>query len=283
MEPGRKRGAHQYKGPPYHPMPRGRDRGVKSERGAVVPVYYSPGAFGPTTKTGPGFTRNVGDYGRYSQVRPGSGCGLASEKKYHDVDVDDAVVAQSVAIVATICTIPQGTTAVKRVGRKCCIKNIAWRFEISLPDVKEATDPVNVVEGDTVRVMMYLDSQCNGLAAPGSGVTGILETDDYLSFNNLSNKGRFRVLFDRFYTLNRLAALVANPFDTNTRLYTTPEVIVADSFYKKCDIPIEWDTNNTTGAIGSIRSNNLGILLISRNGTASAVSFKSSIRLRFED
>ncbi len=61
-------------------------------------------------------------------------------------------------------------------------------------------------------------------------------------------------------------------------LYSCSEVEREGSFYKKCDMPIEF--NNTTGAIAEIRSNNLGVMLGSSSGAA---GFTSKFRLRFSD
>ena len=55
-------------------------------------------------------------------------------------------------------------------------------------------------------------------------------------------------------------------------------VNINDSFYKTCNMPIEYDS--TTGAITEIRSNNIGVLLLSRNGVC---TFGSKFRVRFSD
>jgi hypothetical protein len=49
-------------------------------------------------------------------------------------------------------------------------------------------------------------------------------------------------------------------------------------FHKDVNIPIEFDA--TSGAIGTIRSNNLGVCLLGGPGIA---GFLSKIRLRFSD
>ncbi len=199
----------------------------------------------------PGYTRTVGYYGRTGEV------------KFHDVDLDDAVVAANGTVTASINLIPQGTTEVTRIGRKCTITSIGWKFDMTLPVSANAAG----VSSDHLRVMLILDKQCNGAAATALNV---LETDDYQSFNNLANKGRFQTLMDREYDLNYITAA------GNGTANDWAEAITSDSFYKKCNIPIEFD--NTTGAITEIRSNNLFVLLEGRSGV---VGFASKIRLRF--
>lgn len=208
----------------------------------------------------PGFTRTSGFYGRY---RGGPGTSGTVELKFHDVDLDDAVVAATGGITDSICKIPQGTTEITRIGRKCTITNINWHFQVQLPAGTSTGGTA-----DTVRVILYLDKQCNGAAAT---ITGILESADFQSFNNLGNKSRFKTLMDRDYNLNTNLSGDGTTVDSGLLLHN-------DSFYKKCNIPIEFDA--VAGAITEIRSNNLGVLLISSQGIA---GFVSKFRLRFSD
>ncbi len=190
------------------------------------------------------------------------------ELKFHDLDIDDATVAAGGTIAEDSCNgIPQGVTESTRVGRKCVITNINWRYDVTIPEQDAAATPL---EGDVVRVILYLDKQCNGATAT---TTGILESDDYQSFNNLANKSRFRILMDRTHTLN-VQALASD----GAGVVSSPAFILSDSFFKKCSIPIEFDS--TAGAITEVRSNNIGVLLVGQTGTA---GFASKMRLRFSD
>ncbi len=211
-----------------------------------------------------GRDRVGGYYGRYARA------GGAGELKFHDVEVDDAIVSATGTIqnAGTINVIPQGVTEVQRIGRKCTIRSINWRFA---PDKVEVNNAATPDGSEVIRVILYLDKQCNGATA---AVTDILETATHRSFRNLSNSGRFQILMDKTYTMNALTF----SYDTAGSQGDSAEVIREATFYKKCSIPIEF--NSTTGAIAEIRSNNLGVLLISRSGTG---GFTSSIRLRFSD
>ncbi len=206
----------------------------------------------------PGYERLVGYYGRFTR-------GATTELKFHDLDIDDAVIATGGVIAEDSCNgIAQGVTESQRIGRKCTIKSIGWRFKLNLP-----SDTGFSTSGDIVRVILYLDRQCNGATAT---TLGILETADFQSFNNLANKNRFLTLMDRTYSLNSTAA--AGNGTTNI----TTTWIMNDSFYKKCNIPVEFDS--TTGAITEVRSNNIGVLLVCEDGEA---GFTSKMRLRFSD
>ncbi len=169
----------------------------------------------------------------------------------------------------TMVIIAQGNTKSTRIGRKSVIKQINWRYNISLPSV---IDQVGVSTSDTVRVILYQDKQCNGATAT---VTDILETADYQSFNQLANKHRFRILMDRTHDINRLTGWSVSA--TNSTVFSVEN---SYSFYKKCNITIEYDNTGPTGALTTIRSNNICVLLISKIGNA---DFDSQFRLRFTD
>ncbi len=208
----------------------------------------------------PGTTRRVGYYGRY----PPSG----GELKFHDVDLDDAVVASGAAITASINLVPQGVTEVQRVGRKCSIRRIQWRYNVTLPQTVDSGTPT---AGDSIRVILFKDRQANGATAT---TANILESDNWQSFLNLVNSGRFQILMDRVHDLNRLTLTSTQNADT----FDSCTVSKSFTFYKTCNIPIEFD--GATGAITEIRSNNLGVLLIS---SSNVCGFNSKFRLRFSD
>ncbi len=99
---------------------------------------------------------------------------------------------------------------------------------------------------------------------------GILDVSDFQSFNNLANSGRYRTLMDRTYDIQRTAA------EGNGTTYQYGEVMISDSFYSKCNIPLEYSAG--VGVIGELRSSNIGVLLISKSGLS---TFESKMRVRF--
>lgn len=209
----------------------------------------------------PGYTRSTGYYGRFS--------GTTHERKFHDLVIDDTSIATAgeVMTTGTINTIVQGVTESTRIGRKINVTKIMWNWNVFL---KATTVVANTI--DNVRMILFLDKQCNGATA---AVGDLLETADYQSFNNLANKDRFVVLYDKKLTFTAAAG------GGNTT--STAQWIGAQrhgSFHKSCNIPIEYDNEAPTGAIGTIRSNNLAVLLISESGHC---SLTSQIRLRFTD
>lgn len=195
--------------------------------------------------------------------------GDRKELKFHDQDIDDAVVAAAGTIFtngsaeASLVRIAQGDGESERLGRKCTVKSINWRFRLLLPIA------VTNNSKDIVRVILYLDSQCNGTAATA---LEILETDDFQSFNNLANSSRFRTLMDRTYDMNP-----AGMSGDGTTIDSAP-YIVSDTFFKKCNIMLEYDNAAATGALATVRSNNINMLILSESGL---VGFASKMRIRF--
>ncbi len=208
-----------------------------------------------------GRDRVGGYYGRYKQTSSG-------ELKFHDVDVTDAVIAQGCQVFSagTINIIPQGVTEKQRVGRKCTVKSINWRYNVNLPGTA-----TNGETSDTIRIMLYQDKQCNGATITN---TDLLESNNFQSFNNLANSSRFRVLMDKTHEIHSPSGSGRGSTDT----LSFGEMSFNGTLFKKCNIPLEFDA--ATGALTELRSNNLNVMVCSASGF---VGFTSKIRLRFTD
>ncbi len=204
-----------------------------------------------------GYVRVGGFYGRFAN---------GGEMKFHDVAVDDASLAANGQIqnAGTINVIPQGTDENERIGRKVTIKMIMWHYNLKLLTSSSAGAP------DTVRCILYQDKQANGATATA---VNIYETDNYQSFRNLAETGRFIIHYDKTHALNAMAAA------GNGTANDAPDFELNRSFFKKVMIPLEY--SGTNGTIGEIRSNNLGIIIFSKVGAR--VQLDSQIRLRYSD
>lgn len=204
-----------------------------------------------------GYVRTSGFYGRYSGP-------FAQELKFLDVDVADTIIAAGGLIIDTVNVIAQGTTQSERIGRKVVISKILFKYTIDLPKAASSDG----AESDIVRLIMYQDKQCNGAAAV---LADILTAADPRAFRALDNVGRFTILMDRTEVLNPVS------FAGNGTANDAGEVYRFRKFYQNCAIPIEFDS--TTGAITEIKSNNIGILILSEKGNA---GFEGKIRLRYK-
>ena len=117
-------------------------------------------------------------------------------------------------------------------------------------------------------MIVFIDRQANGTAAT---VTDILETQQYNSFNNLANSSRFRILYDKRHDMSYMNTTNASNDDVDG-------TSISGSFFANVNLPIEF--SSTTGVIGEIRSNNIGLLLISQSEQG---YLEGRVRVRFSD
>ncbi len=185
------------------------------------------------------------------------------EMKFHDVlSLDEIPISSSGVIVASsVNTIAQGVGESQRIGRKCTIHTIDWHYTLTLPG------QIGDVGADIVRVILYQDMQTNGGSA---AVLQILQTTDFQAHYNPENRKRFRILFDRSWAIN---ATAGGSGTTGDQTYSKS---VHGMYKKRCHIPIEF--SSTTGAITEMRSNNIGVLAITKLGDC---GLQSSLRLWF--
>lgn len=209
--------------------------------------------------------RRSGYYGRYNNANKG-GRGF-SELKFHDVFVNQAPIVATWNIMTSWNLIAQNVTETGRVGRKVILRSVTFRGLFSLPEVTAAA---SFSPADHVRIVIYVDQQTNGANA---AVTDLWETAVIHSYRNLAQQSRFKILWDKRVLLNYGAgAMIAGP-----AVYS-PEVFRFVHWNKKLNLPIQF--NNTTGAIGEIRSNNLCVALCSQRGTVGLIDGR--VRIRFE-
>lgn len=190
-----------------------------------------------------------------------------NELKFAQSLIIDAVVATAGAIFQTIFQVPQGSGQSQRNGRRITVTSIHWRFRISLPPQDGIGSPKS---GDTLRVIMYLDKQANGGAAL---VTDILDTAAINSFRQMSNIERFEILSDDLYNFN-YSGMASDAIGNVSQ----GEVVKSYVTTKHTLIPVEY--SGTDGLLTEIRSNNVGILLIS---SKDIMGFGSVIRIRYTD
>ncbi len=231
-----------------------RQSGIRKRRRRRMPRVYSK-----RFRLGP-----VASYqaARYSTRASGG------ELKFHDVIVNNLSADTNGLITDTLLTIPEGVGESQRVGRKIIIRQLQLYANATLLAVTDATN-VSV----DCRFILYLDSQTNGSAA---AVADILESATVRSFRNLSNSGRFRILMDKRFGLSAQAG-GAHALDS-THSFTVTRVF---GLNKRLELPIEYDSSAATGALATMRSNNIGMLVLAEIN--SRVQFNTSFRFRYSD
>lgn len=213
-----------------------------------------------------GFQRSVGYYGRYYP----SVSGRRSEKKFHDVSADTVGAAIGATLeVLNLTVIPQGTKQNERIGRVVYIEKIHFSGTIEhLSSVLLSTS------GSAVRLMLVQDKQTNGVQFTGAD---LFEVNTYYGVNKLSNKDRFKVLWQTKVPL----VARSGGGDSGGGQLVGEDFIVVEFFKKfKSAIKIEYSTG-TTGAITEVRSNNVYFCMVST--TSALDQLKGVVRLRFTD
>jgi len=242
------------------PQKRGRARAaLASYRKFSVPKKYQ------------GYLRTGGFYGRYNKFDQRVMRGLGVEKKFLDTACNDPALDTTWTQVATgssIHVLAQGTTGSTRIGRKVTLTDILLHGHCgtgSLGDVESAPVPIHV------KVAVVLDKQANG-AVPSA--SDIWVTDSSInSFNNLANKGRFKILYMWHETLHPTAG--AGNGDAENDWAGEMKII---EWAKKVKIPVEF--SSTTGAITEIKSNNITIWTCA---SAAVGSVTLNCRVRYTD
>ena len=233
-------------------MPRGYKRKQPFSMYRRSKKFKARGRMRPTQR---GYLRRGGFYGY------GRRSGAGGEHKFFDSSHTVSQLTTAGTIVAGLNTIPQGVTESERVGRKCTIRSIYWKARTNT-----VSTSVSANAGTVGRFIFFVDKQANGATAT---VGDILENANVNSFRNLANVGRFTILIDRRYALSAVAAMSTTALEHHKTI----------TFGKKVNVPVEFD--GTTGLIGTIRSNNLGILLIASD--SSILDFNGTVRVRFTD
>lgn len=236
-----------------------RSRQVVSRKAASY--TRASGARGRVVAAQRGYLRTGGYYGRFQRRIKAFG----GELKFFDTIRATAAVANTGVVDANLNIIPQGVLENNRLGRQCKIKRINIRGSIVLPGGTTAA-----TSSDQIRVLLVQDKQANGAVFT---VLNVLETNGTNSHFNLENEHRFKILYDKNYTLSSAGG-------TNSGAILYGQVTKDLRINMACNIPIDFDNSAGTGAITTQRTNSLAFLMITDNGVAT-VSYVS--RLRFSD
>ncbi len=166
----------------------------------------------------------------------------------------------------------QDTSENGRIGRKIVVSSIHLRAAYVLPETVTAAQM-----DQYLRVIVFVDHQANGTAATMADIVSTAGTVDIDSFRNLSNVGRFHILLDKVFSphVNAIGQTAAGAFTSIPR-------INAFLFNKRVNIPIEFDSSAADGSMGTITSNNIGVMAICFSG-AVLPKVGYTCRIRFRD
>lgn len=189
------------------------------------------------------------------------------EKKFLDT-TSNFVAGANILEKYNVNIIPQGDTESERIGRKITIRNIYLRGSAQL-----TTQTAANVSSVGFRVYILVDTQTNGAAF---NTTDFLAASSILSFRNLDNQTRFKVLHDKVYTLTSGGA-----GQTGASTFNTLEGRRYFKFGKKCNIPIEFDSSAGTGVTATQTVNSIWVCII--NTDTNTLNITTETRVRYTD
>ena len=204
-----------------------------------------------------GFAQTSGVYGRFQPSGP--------ESKFLDADLTQNAISVGTGGFGweSLNTIPQGDGPSARIGRQVIVTSIQLQYRLD----------INKAEKNAVflRTMIVLDKQCNGSAATPAM---LMTHNGIFAFRNLDNADRFVVLYDK---TQRYSPSVTDGGDTH---YSGPSI---KTVYRKCNIPITFDNTAATGALATIRSNNIFVINWMQGHSTNTNDLKMILRLRFRE
>lgn len=106
----------------------------------------------------------------------------------------------SMMVGDNVSNMAQGDTGSTRDGRVYHIHSVHCKFVIFADNAVGTTAPADDFRG---RVVLVLDKQTNGLVVAPLNVMDTVGGDQTLSFRNLQFSGRYQILFDRSWMLER--------------------------------------------------------------------------------
>lgn len=114
---------------------------------------------------------------------------------------DTAILSQSVlpaGLVTNIVGISQGTGTSQRIGNSCVVKGVGLHGKIEL-------SPLN--SKSLVRLIMFIDKQ----QVPDSktDTAAILATLTPFSYRDLQSRGRFTVIWDKYFTVHSNRVIIS--------------------------------------------------------------------------
>lgn len=225
-----------------------------------VPVTIPAGARG--------YVRNQGRFGRTARMQRGDSM---PEMKYLDTALTWSCDTTGEVTAPCLNIIPQGVGENQRVGRKVVVRSIG---------IKGLVVPLNTsVDPSLIKIQVILDTQANGTAPTfGGSADSIWESNSIHSWRNPDNAARFKVIKE-FDLKPTVTAAYFNSSTTTEKRLTN---ILRVEWFKKCFIPIEYDSVLTTGALTTVRSNNLLITCIN-SANDDQYNFTGIARIRYTD
>lgn len=222
-----------------------------------------------------------------SKIRPFSGRGsggrrqaigqiLGVENKYFDSLLNAHAIVATVAgseadptgSLDCLNAIAQDDGESDRDGRKCRLSSLQFKGFIQ-PVVQSDLDDVQAPT--PVRIVVYTDSQTNGLQSNAEDVLKDVGAEDILSLRNPKFQSRFNVLFDQLFDPGQ----TQTGTDGSSTLSSVGNSITFD-FFKKLNMEVNF--SGTTSDIANITDNSIHVLAIARDAGRYLLNYQTRVR-----
>lgn len=209
-----------------------------------------------------------------------------AEHKYHDV-VEPISELQTAAAGGlptytmndSLIEISEGDDITQRNGRKITVDQMTVRCYFGIDNNSDGVYS-NTVKGNTwFRIIIFNDTQPNGAVVPLDVLLNTVTSDtstNWLAFNNLDETGRFKILSDKFYKIISNSVV----YDGST-YHSIGDSGVFKKTFKNLNMKVNYSASS--GSIQHIRTNNIGMLVISSATNKSHHQFGARVRVRFYD
>lgn len=214
------------------------------------------------------YTAKRGTYGyQMKWVKP-------EERKFIDFELNDeaftaAWAAKNPTTVNCISAVPQGDTESSRDGRVYYLTRISIRGEVTIDPIESSVAPLNDRQA---RICLVLDTQTNGTEIVGTSVMDGGQTRDIYSFRNLQETGRYRVLYDKTWTIRQIQT---NEGAAN--LFAGGLALRRFSFNHNFKKPIKVICTGTAGTVATMSDNSLSVIGVADSATI-GLSYQARLR-----
>lgn len=236
-----------------------------------------------------GYYWKGGLYGRFSGLG-----NLAPENKYFDTNIQGyQVLAAGGNFMNTIVNMQRGTAPNERVGERVMIKSIQGKLQFTSP-TQGNTNYNALIPYGVIKIMLVQDTQCNGTAAvptevlrnnfDSGGGTAIWPD----KMRNITYSARYKTLWEETCVMKSQISTAVNQFTPASGLTATfahflTFDIYRKEFYKKVNIPVQYDEQGGAITVANIRTNNLFLLAGCNTEFDSLAILQGTVRIRYSD
>jgi len=242
-------------------------------------------ASAPSAYRGPRNPYYKNTFGKgYDPKRIDNSIGSRMEKKYHETTFSGTLDTSYDGTYPTyrafnsLNAIASGDGTTSRNGHRIQAYKLSIRGNVGIQAQTQAIWS-NLKSGThRYRVIIYIDTQCNGAATPLAALMQGAPNggDQFDLFNSLNSVGRIKVLMDKFLSVTPNVSVISGGGDFHQQGVTVQ--------FKKTltfNLPIQYADGNANMA--SITTNNIGMIVLCDNAVHQDTALAFRTRLRFTD